>query len=257
MLAPITPIPHGPDDLDDGGVRHRLGLIALSTDIATERDFHRMLPDATVMFHTARVVQVNPTTPDNLRKMAPLLGQAAATLAEGQHLDVVAYSCTSASVVLGNDVVAEKIREGRPGVAVVTPIGAALAAFQFLGIRRISLLTPYMDVVTRPVADYIQAQGYPVLSVASFGIADDITMARLSPAAIREAARRHCHPQADALFISCTAIRAAETVAALEADLGKPVLTSIQCLFWAALRAAGYGGEVAGYGRLLRDEAMV
>ena len=256
MLPSTMPIPHTPADLDDGGVRHRIGLILLSTDIATERDFRRMLPD-TVGFHTARVPLVNPITPDNLRRMGPWLGQAAATIAEGQRLDVVAYSCPSATVTLGYDAVAARIHEGRPGVAVVTPISAALDAFQALDIRRISLLTPYQDAVTRPMAEYIQARGCEVASVASFRMADDITMARLSPRAIRAAGERFCDPGADALFIACTAMRATETVAALEDALGKPVFTSIQCLAWGALRASGFQGQVARHGRLFRAGAVL
>jgi maleate isomerase len=156
-------------------------------------------------------------------------------------------------VVLGHQVMEANIRQGHPGVAVVTPITAALNAFAALWVKRISLITPYLESVTRPVAEYIQSCGYSVASAASFGIADEITMARLSPTAIQAAALRHCAADADALFISCTAIRAAETVAALEAELGKPVLTSIQCLFWAALRPAGYRSALHGHGQLLQE----
>lgn len=251
MPQQILPIPHSPDDLDDGGVCHRIGLLALSTDVATEADFHRMLPGPEVMFHTARVRQINPLTAENLRKMGPLLGDAAATIAEGQPLDVIAYSCTSGSVVLGSEAVAAEIQRGCPGVTVVNPIDSALAACAALGLRRVSLVTPYIPALTQTMADYIESRGQGLASVANFALEDDITMARLSPAAIRRGARAFCAPDADGLFISCTAIRAAETVAALEAELGRPVLTSIQCLFWAALRASGYQAPVWGHGRLL------
>ncbi len=77
-------------------------------------------------------------------------------------------------------------------------------------------------------------------------------MARLPPEAIRTAAVQACHSDADALFISCTAIRAVEILGAAEADLGKPVLSAIQTLFWESLRLSGYDRPIEGYGSLLR-----
>jgi maleate isomerase len=37
----------------------------------------------------------------------------------------------------------------------------------------------------------------------------------------------------------------------LEQDLGKPVISSACAMMWHALRAAGVGQPIAGYGRLL------
>jgi maleate isomerase len=60
-------------------------------------------------------------------------------------------------------------------------------------------------------------------------------------------------PAADAYFISCTAVRSADVIDALEEELGKPVLTSNQAMLWRALRESGIEDRVAGFGRLLRD----
>lgn len=58
--------------------------------------------------------------------------------------------------------------------------------------------------------------------------------------------------QAEALFISCTALRTVGLVETLEANLGKPVVTSNQTMFWHALRLAGYSRSIKGFSRLLR-----
>jgi len=60
------------------------------------------------------------------------------------------------------------------------------------------------------------------------------------------------HNDAEALFISCTAIRAVDVVGRIERALGKPVITSIQAMFWQALGYAGHFKPIAGYARLLR-----
>lgn len=45
------------------------------------------------------------------------------------------------------------------------------------------------------------------------------------------------HPEADAVFVSCTALPTYDVVAPLEQALGKPIVTANQATMWAALRA--------------------
>ncbi len=239
------------DIFGEPAVCHRLGLIALSTDITIEADFHRLLPDG-AMFHTARVIQTNPTTIENLRTMGPQLAAAAASLVAGHPLDAIAYGCTSATVAMGYDEVAAQIGAGRPGLPVTTPITAALKAFEMFKVHKISMLTPYIDNVNQPMLHFLAENGITVLNLAAFGLENDIDMCRVSPDAIRRAAVASCDDEADALFISCTALRGVEVAEALEADLVCPVFSSNQCLFWDALRLSGYTDPITGYGRLLR-----
>ena len=107
--------------LDAGPGAYRIGLIALATDHATERDFMNMRPGDDVVIYTSRVRNFNPCTVENLQTMAPLLTEAASLILPGSRLDVMAYSCTSASVVIGHDAVAERIHAARPGIPCVTP----------------------------------------------------------------------------------------------------------------------------------------
>ena len=58
------------------------------------------------------------------------------------------------------------------------------------------------------------------------------------------------HPDAEALFISCTNLPTYDLIEGLEAVLGKPVLTANQVTMWAALRALGR--TAVGGGTLLR-----
>ena len=77
---------------------------------------------------------------------------------------------------------------------------------------------------------------------------DDRTIGLLSPDAVIEAALRADVPEAEALFLSCTALPAVPVLAQIEAELGKPVLSSNQALFWALLDRAGIACD--GPGRL-------
>lgn len=240
-------------EFDGGPARFRIGLIALSTDVATERDFHNMLPED-VMFYTSRVMAIDPVTIENHRAIGPHLTEAARRILPGMRLDVIGYCCTSGTVALGYEEVASQIHKGRSDVPVVTPITAAIAAMKKLEIKKISLLTPYMDSVNQAMREFLEEHGITVLNIGSFCIENGTLSAELPPDAIFEAALEVCHPEADGLFIACAAIRAVEIIERAEQELGKPVLSAIQTLFWQCLRDSGYTGSVENYGCLLKGD---
>ena len=64
-------------------------------------------------------------------------------------------------------------------------------------------------------------------------------------------ARRADTPEADAVFISGTGLPTLSVLSMLEDDLGKPVISSATAMMWNALRLAGVGQTIEGYGRLL------
>lgn len=236
------------------GALPRLGLILLATDLTTERDAARLIRPDEAGLHATRVAYCNPTTPENLRGMAPGLAAAAALLVPGEPLAAIYYSCTSASVVIGEAAVREAIRTARPGVPVVTPTVAARTALEALGARRIAILTPYLPETTRPIAAHFAGAGFEVVKTSCLGLGDDRDMARVTGDAILAAAREADDPAADALFISCTALPALDVVARAEAALRKPVVTSNQASIWQMRHFAGLDAPVNGFGQLFTRE---
>ena len=55
---------------------------------------------------------------------------------------------------------------------------------------------------------------------------------------------------ADALFISCTALPVLNIIERLEKELGKPVITSNQSLIWDTLESIGMNKDIQGFGKL-------
>jgi maleate isomerase len=90
-----------------------------------------------------------------------------------------------------------------------------------------------------------------VLNIAGFGFENDTEMTYISPQDIAESAAKTCHPHADLLFISCTALRASLVIEQIEKQLRKPVVSSNQALAWHSLQLVGYIPPVTGYGQLL------
>ena len=237
--------------LDTRATAKRVGLIVLATDHTTEADFHRLVVSDSVGLFATRIEYANPTTPDNLRAMKPRLTEAAGLILPDEDLDVVCFGCTSASVVIGDDVVAAAIRQAKPGVPVVTPAAAGVLGLRAFGARRISILTPYTPRTSAPMADYFEAQGFAIDRFTCLGLEDDREMARISHASLIENALASLHPESEALFISCTALRSASVVAAIETIVGRPVVTSNQASAWACLHHLGITPEIADAGRLM------
>lgn len=237
--------------LDDRPLEKRVGLIILATDHTTEVDFQRMVANARIGVYTTRIPYANPVTPDNLRAMQPSLTAGAALILPEEPLDVVMYSCTSASVVIGDAEVKTAVRAAKPGAAVVTPTAAATAGLKAFGAKRISVLTPYTIETSRPMADYFRALGFDLARFTCLGLTDDREMARISPDEIVAFAKEATAPDSDALFISCTAVRAAGVAAEIEAAIGKPVVTSNLATAWACLRLCGDETARPAFGRLM------
>jgi maleate isomerase len=237
--------------LDERPKKKRVGLIILATDHTTEPDFHRMVASEDIGVYVSRIPYANPTTPDNLRAMQPTLTRGASYLLPEEDLDAICYSCMSASVVIGDDVVASAITEAKPGCAVVTPADASARALTALRARKISILTPYIEETSRPVADYLAKRGFDITAITCLGLADDREMARISPASLVDLARDAITDDADALFISCTAVRAALAVTEIERLTGRPLVSSNLASAWRCLRLCNDNAPRPQFGRLM------
>lgn len=219
----------------------RVGLILLSTDATSEADFARLVQGDRVRLHGNRIAFENPTSPQSLAATGPRLAAAAADLLPGSPFTSIYFACTSATAVLGAAGVAAAIQSAKPGVAVVTPVSAVRAALTNLGARRISILAPYSSAVTARVVAPFAGAGFGIDRVTCWGLEDDREMARVLPEVIIEEAARAIDASSDALFISCTALRAAEAVARIETLTSRPVVTSNQAAAWVCRGLAGLG----------------
>lgn len=239
-----------PPRLDQRPIAHRVGLIALSTDHTTEVDFARVLAPAGIGIYVARIPFVNPVTPERLRAMEPDLAGGAGLILPGEPLDAIVYGCTAASVCIGDEVVREQVARGKPGCPVVTPVSAALKGLHALKAKRISVLTPYVPDTSQPMATLFEQAGFAIDRFTCLNMTDDREMARIAPDEIVTLAGEATDPKSDALFISCTAVRAAGIIGRIEAETGTAALSSNYAAAWNAARICGVTGALAP-GRLM------
>jgi maleate isomerase len=239
----------------DGGVAARaaIGLIVLAPDHTIEHEWRQMLRLDGVAFFESRIAMSTHVSPETLKEMEAGLSGAAALIRPGERIDVMAYGCTSGTMVIGEEKVFAKIREARPDVPCTSPITAARAAFEALGMRRVALLTPYVDEINQMMRRYIEERGTAVPVMGSFNHQNDNEVARITPSSIESAILElGRHPSVEGVFVSCTSLRVAEIVERVEAKLGKPVTSSNHAMAWHSLRMAGCPDAVPGFGRLLR-----
>ncbi|HEV7370414.1 Asp/Glu racemase [Arenibaculum sp.] len=243
-----------PFDTDEGiAARAAIGLLVLATDQTIEHEWRFLLNVPGVAVYNARLWNDKAITPETLVRMEGDIAPTARLILPELPLGVVAFGCTSGSMVIGPDRVGDFIREARPGIATTTPVEAVTAALTALKARRIGLVAPYNRAVCEAMRDHFVAAGFEVPRLVIFDETDDTVVARITTgaisAAVREAAR---HPDVEAVFVSCTSLRVAEIAESLEAEIGMPVTSSNHALAWHSLRLAGVGDALPGRGRLFR-----
>ncbi|MEI4196176.1 maleate cis-trans isomerase family protein [Roseovarius sp. E0-M6] len=242
-----------PDTGFDSGrhARAKIGFVVLATEQTVEDDMFTLRPEG-VGIHFARAPIADSITVETLARQVDDLAPAAATLLPDGSLDVVCYACKSGSLVIGEERVHDELRKVAPGAQATSLIASVLAALRAVGAHRISVATPYLDAINHQEAAYMNAAGFEITAIRGLNVEKDSDMIRLRPDYLAEFAASVDSPDADALFISCGALRSLDIVDSLEQKLGKPVICSNQAMMWHCLRLAGIPDRLDGYGSLFR-----
>ena len=228
----------------------KIGFVLLATEQTIIDDMVTLIPDG-VGVHFARVNNPDSITNESLAEIAPDLTRAAKTILPDGSLDVITYACTSGSLVIGENRVHELLNMGAPKARASCIIAAVVRALNAVNANNIVVATPYLDEVNTAELAYLQAAGFNMLEFEGLNLEKDSDMVRVAPEFIRDLAISLDRPDADAIFISCGALRSIDVIQEIEDHCNKPVITSNQAMAWDALRLAGIDEKVSGYGRLL------
>ncbi|MDB5727262.1 MAG: arylmalonate decarboxylase [Noviherbaspirillum sp.] len=230
------------------GTRARLGMLLPSGNVAAEPQILRMLPPG-VSLHTTRL-KLTGSSPEELLAMAENVEPAAMLLADARP-DVIAFHCTAVSTWdPAMDATISARIEAATGVRAFTTAGALIDALHVLRARRIVMITPYIKAINRSEIAFLDHHGIEVVNDFGLEIDNPQAMFDVDPAVWFDLVLQRRDINADAFFLSCTAIRSAEIIDALEAEIGRPVITSNQVMAWRALKMAGIEDAIDGYGRL-------
>lgn len=232
--------------------RARIGFVLIPNEQTIEEDMIRHLPPG-VGAYFARAEMPREISTESLAQLRGSLAGAAARILPDDGLDVIAFACTSGTVAVGEATACAELARGAPGAVPVTLAGAVRKALGALGMRRITLGSPYVDELNANVARYLVDAGFEVVARHGMGLHYDTEMIRVAPDYLIDYARAIDDPSADCMLLSCGALRSIEVVDEIEQRLGKPVVCSNQAMLWDVLRSAGIDDRLTGLGRLLRD----
>jgi maleate cis-trans isomerase len=182
---------------------------------------------------------------------------AAGVSALPRTLDSVVWACTSGSFVFGWDGASAQV--AALGAAAGVPASSTSFAFvdacARLGVTRVAVGATYPDDVADRFVSFLATAGIEVLALSARGIVTAAEVGTLEPAAVLEFAAAADHADAEAVLLPDTALHTIELLDALDARLGKPVLTANQVSIWQGLRLAGAGAPRAGLGALFAGAA--
>ena len=220
--------------------RARLGIVVPMSNTNLEPDMVMLRPPG-VSLHFMRAGGYDlDAVPDSeqMRKFALASLDEVVGALKAALVDVVLYGCTSATLAHGPDFDRRLQAEIRAiaGVPAVTAAGALVEALEDLGVRRIGLCSPYTRELNQEAAGFLAGCGIETVAMADVGKdLGNYGQGALQPAEVYELGTRADHPEAEAIVMCCTDLRAVETIETLERRLKKPVVTSNQAMMYAAL----------------------
>jgi maleate isomerase len=233
----------------DYGERLRIGMVLPSGNVISEPQVNAMLPQGVALYATR--LPLRGSSEAELLAMAQNVDEAARLLGHAG-VGLIAFNCTA--VTTYSKAMEADIRQriaAATGLPALMTSAAIVEALKTLRARKVVLLTPYIPEVNAREALFLQGEGLEVLSETGLGLNTNTEMARLAPDIWIELGRQKQDSRADAYLVSCTAVRSAEVIDALERELGRPVVTSNQAIAWHCLRKGGIDDKMRGFGALM------
>ncbi len=232
------------------GYRARIGHIYPSGGVS-DHEIQAMAPDG-VQFITTRVAFAD-TSRDALLAMVDSIADAAKLVADAG-VDLIAFNCTAAGMLLGKERIFGLIREAT-GVPAVTTSDAVESALAVLKARNIALFTPYRPEVIEDEKRFLSDIGITVVAEAHLSRGTPVEQGSIPPAEWRELAATVDTRGCDALLFSCGGMQIAPAVAQIEAEHGVPVVSSNSALLWQVLGRLNIREDTGRYGRLFDHAA--
>lgn len=246
----------------------RIGQIVPSSNTTMETEVPALLRARETIrperytFHSSRM-RMHKVVKEELAAMNAQGARCAAELADAR-VDVMSTACLVAIMAMGNGyhrTTEKELREaaiaaGHPGARVMTSAGALIDGLKAMGARRIALMAPYSDALTRLVVDYIEAEGVKVQDALNFRIEDNLDVGRRDPMLLLEDVKRLKTAGADVVVLSaCVQMPSLPAIHAAQQQLGIPVISTAICTVRRMLDLLGQEPVVPNAGALLGDMA--
>lgn len=224
---------------------YRIGLLVPSSNTIMEPDFYKMAPKG-VTIHSARMKLLDFNEKalinivDDVEREVELLASA--------NVEVIIYGCSTCSLIGGVDW--EKILVNQlifeTNIKVFTVNQAVVEAIRKFNGRKIGIVTPYGERLSRLEQDYLIANGLKVSACSGLGLHNPHDIAKVEKEKIMKQIEKAANSNCDVIYVGCTNLPVVELIEEIETKWGMPVVTSNQAAIWFALK----GYNIVGFGKL-------
>lgn len=217
----------------------RIGLMVPSSNSVMEPDFYLNMP-AKWTLHTARMFLEDVTPVSEARMIDEFALPAARDLATVRP-DVLVFGCTSAGALRGNAFEEQLMADicAKTGIPCISVAKAVRETLRSLGVSRVAVATPYVEVLNQKIAASLEDDGIQVMRITGLGIVANTEIGTVPGQKIIDLAHKAVvglEPQA--LFISCTNFPAVSVLEKIRSQFPFPVISSNQAILDAAVALA-------------------
>ena len=241
----------------------KIGQIVPSSNLTMEREIPAMLrtreehyPER-FSFHSSRM-RMKKVTKEELAAMDKDSDRCALELSDAA-VDVMGYACLVAIMAMGKGSHRESqerlhqvtVDAGNPA-PVISSAGALVDGLHLMGVKKVSIVAPYMKPLTQMVAEYIESEGVEVKDYLALEIPDNLEVARQDPMNLLEHYKKLDFKGVDAIVLSaCVQMPSLAAIQKVEDEVGIPVVSAAVATSHQMLSKLGLKQHVPGCGALL------
>lgn len=241
----------------------RIGLIVPSSNVTMETEIpallkarEAILPDR-FTFHSSRM-RMKAVVKEELEAMDADSLRCASELSDAA-VEVQAYACLVAIMSMGlgyHRTSSEKLHQATAKNGCPTPVlnsaGALVDSLKEMGVKKVSIICPYMKPLTKLVVDYIEHEGIEVQDFLALEIPDNLDVASQDPAAPAELWRKLDVRGVDAIVASaCVQMPSLPAIEMIERASGLPTVSAAVATTRKILQSLGLTEVAPGGGALL------
>ena len=234
--------------------RIRLGILTPSSNTALEPLTSAMLsalPHVSAHFARFRVTEISLTQQALGQFDVSRMLDAAKQLADAR-VDVIGWSGTSAGW-LGferDEALCRQLTEAT-GIPATTSVLALNELLAKTGVRRLGLVSPYIDDVQERIIRNYERLGIECVAERHLGLRENFSFAEVPDALLAEMMRETAFARPDAVVTFCTNLHAAHLARAFEAATDVSAYDTVATVVWKALRMLDVDtSPLASWGRI-------
>ena len=234
----------------------KVGVIVPSSNTTVEYEFNKIfnqINEHKITLHSSRI-RLKGVTLKGLEEMEKETERAAEELSTLSP-NIISYACTTGSLFRGpkhHIEIIQRIEKIANSPATATS-GSVINALEKLKIKRLVLITPYIEEVNKKEIEFLLKNEFEVVKEAGMGIVENTKIGQVDPKEVYNFSinvLRKVNEDYDGVFISCTNLRTFEIIQQLEKEIGKPVISSNSATLWEIFYKLKLNVEVKNLGEL-------